>query len=269
MSEFTYCLNASTIRPTPLLDKVRIAGETGYQAIELWNDEVDAYLADGGNLRELKSRLDDAGLRVASMIALFGWITASDAELPGVLSECRRKMEQAAALGCPYAIASPPQEVVDIELAANRYAQLLGLGRDVGVLPSMEFLGFTDGINSLALANAIADGSRDPEATIVADVYHMIRGGGSIDDLLSIPGERMAIFHINDLPTSPPPLTQTDNDRVMLGEGFVDLPRVVAHLRTIGYRGAVSLELFNPSLWVRDPREVARIGMERMKGLLG
>ena len=30
MSEFVYCLNTSTIRPTPLLEKIRIAGEAGY-----------------------------------------------------------------------------------------------------------------------------------------------------------------------------------------------------------------------------------------------
>ncbi len=30
MADFIYCLNSSTIRPTPILDKIRIAGETGY-----------------------------------------------------------------------------------------------------------------------------------------------------------------------------------------------------------------------------------------------
>ena len=50
MSEFVYCLNTSTIRPTPLLDKIEIAGKAGYQAIEPWNDEITAYLDQGGAL---------------------------------------------------------------------------------------------------------------------------------------------------------------------------------------------------------------------------
>ena len=54
MSEFTYCLNTSTIRPTPLLTKIDIAGKAGYQAIEPWNDEITAYLEQGGSLGELK-----------------------------------------------------------------------------------------------------------------------------------------------------------------------------------------------------------------------
>ena len=63
MSEFLYCLNTSTIRPTPLLEKIRIAGKAGYTAIEPWNDEITAYLEQGGSLAELKRALADAGLQ--------------------------------------------------------------------------------------------------------------------------------------------------------------------------------------------------------------
>ncbi|HEX8202756.1 MAG TPA: sugar phosphate isomerase/epimerase [Isosphaeraceae bacterium] len=268
MSDFPYCLNTSTIRPTPLLQKIRIAGLLGYQAIEPWNAEVTEYLERGGSLPELKAALADAGLRVVSMIALHGWITADGDEYRHVLAECHRLMEQAAALGSPFIVASPPREAVDLGRAAARYAQLLRLGRAVGVRPALEFLGFSAGIKDVAAVRAVAEGANDPDATIVADVFHLLRGGGSIDDLLSLPGDRVAIFHINDLPATPPPREQTDADRVMPGEGTADLPRVIAHLRRIGYRGPLSLELFNPALWERDPAEVARIGLERMRALV-
>src|SRR4029077_1536179 len=57
MSEFVYCLNTSTIRPTPLLEKIAIAGKAGYQAIEPWNDEITAYLDEGGSVDGLKGAL--------------------------------------------------------------------------------------------------------------------------------------------------------------------------------------------------------------------
>ena len=41
----------------------------------------------------------------------------------------------------------------------------------------------------------------------------------------------------------------------MLGEGIADLPRVIANLRSIGYRGPISLELFNRDLWEQDPAD--------------
>lgn len=268
MSEFVYCLNTSTIRPTPLLEKIRVAGAAGYQAIEPWNDEITAYLEQGGTLETLKKALADAGLKVVSVIALHGWVTAEGEEYSRVLDDCRRRLDQSAALESPYIVASPPQEVVDIGHAAVRFGELMDLGKKAGVTPSMEFLGFVDGINSVAQAWAIASQCGHPGATIVADVFHMIRGGGSVDDLLTIFGDRLACFHINDLPAKPDPRTQNDADRVMVGEGIADLPRVIANLRSIGYHGPLSLELFNPSLWEKDPAEVVRVGLERIKALV-
>jgi 2-keto-myo-inositol isomerase len=269
MSEFLYCLNTSTIRPTPLLEKVRLAGEAGYTAIEPWNDEITAYLEQGGSMTELKRALTDAGLRVVSVIALHGWITSEGADYARVLDDCRRRMAQAAELGSPYIVASPPQQVVDLGRATERFAELLEIGKASGVLPSMEFLGFVDGINNVASAWTIASGTGDPRATVVADVFHMIRGGGRVDDLLQIPGDRLACFHINDLPAQPDPLTQKDEDRVMVGEGIADLPRVIANLRSIGYRGPLSLELFNRELWSQDPSSVVRRGLDRIRALAG
>jgi 2-keto-myo-inositol isomerase len=263
---FLYCLNTSTIRPTPLLEKIRVAGRAGYSAIEPWNDEVDAYLADGGSISELRSALGDAGLKVVSMICVHSWVTAEGEAYRLVLDDCRRRMDQAAELGSPYIVASPPKEVVDLNHAAERFVELLRIGREAGVTPSMEFLGFVDGIKNVDSALTIALGSRDPKATVVADVFHMIRGGGSVDDLLKLRGDQLACFHINDVPASPDPLTQSDGDRVLPGDGIADLPRVIANLREIDYRGPLSLELFNPSLWAEDPLEVVSRGLNRVKG---
>src|SRR3974377_1305820 len=101
MSEFLYCLNTSTIRPTPLLTKIELASKAGYQAIEPWNDEIDGYLADGGTMAELRRALAGAGLKVVSVIALHGWITAEGPEYQKVLDDCRRRMAQAVELGSP------------------------------------------------------------------------------------------------------------------------------------------------------------------------
>ncbi len=269
MSQFVYCLNTSTIRPTPLLEKLEVASKAGYSAIEPWNDEITAYLEQGGSLPELKRALAGAGLRVVSVIALHSWITSDGVEHQRVLEECRRRMAQAAELESPYIVASPPKQVVDLDRATERFAELLKIGDEIGVLPSMEFLGFVDGIKNVSSAWAIASGTGDARATVVADVFHMIRGGGTVDDLLQLSGERLACFHINDVPRQPDPLTQRDEDRVMVGDGIADLPRVIANLRTIGYRGPVSLELFNRELWSQDPLPVVQQGLDRIRALIG
>ncbi len=267
MSPFIYCLNTSTIRTTPLLDKIRIAGQAGYDAIEPWNDEITEYLDQGGTMAELKQALVGAGLRVVSVIALHGWITADGPAHEQALEECRRRMAQAAELESPHIVASPPREVVDLAHAGKRFGELLGLADELGATPSMEFLGFVDGVNNLADALTIARFTGDRRATVVADVFHMIRGGGSVDDLLLLKGSELACFHINDVPAKPDPRTQTDADRVMVGDGIADLTRVIKNLRAIDYHGPISLELFNRDLWTKDPLEVVRKGLERIRAL--
>ncbi len=79
MSAFIYCLNASTIRPTPILDKIRIAGETGYSAIELWHDDIEAYVAAGGKLMDIRKALDDQRLQLPTTIYLRGWCDTTGA----------------------------------------------------------------------------------------------------------------------------------------------------------------------------------------------
>lgn len=267
MSEFELCLNTSTIRPTGLIRKIEVASLAGFQAIEPWNDEIDAYLAEGGSIAELMSRLADAGLRVAGMIALHSWIDAEGDAVAPVFAECERRMHQAAQLGARFIVASPPQGAVDFNAAGDRFAKLTEMGKRIGVTPSMEFLGFVQGVHTLESALRIARAA-GPHAPIVADVFHLLRGGGANADLLTISGSQLSIFHINDLPATPPFSEQTDADRVMLGAGVADLPGVIANLRTIGYRGPLSLELFNPKLWRQDPLEVAKTGCERLKALI-
>ena len=189
MSEFVYCLNTSTIRPTPLLEKIRLAGEAGYTAIEPWNDEITAYLDRAGASAELKRALADAGLRVVSVIALHGWITAEGPSMPRVLDDCRRRMAQAAELGSPYIVASPPQEVVDLGRATERFAELLRDRRgDRRASRRWSSSGSSTGSRTSPAPGRSRRGPAIPRATVVADVFHMIRGGGSVDDLLTAPG---------------------------------------------------------------------------------
>jgi len=54
----------------------------------------------------------------------------------------------------------------------------------------------------------------------------------------------------------------------MIGDGVIDLKAEIQILREKGYQGAMSLELFNQDLWAKDPKEVIKVGLERMKELL-
>jgi sugar phosphate isomerase/epimerase len=262
------CLNTSTIRPTSLLDKIAIAAQTGYEAIELWIDDLMAFQGAGGRLTEVVGRLHQHGLSVPDVIALHGWTDAPDAEWPGVLEEARRAMDFAAQVGARHIVASPAQGRVDLARAARRYAELLSLGRTMGVLPAMEFLGFVDHIRDIKTAWSIVEEAGDPDGSLVLDAFHQYNGGSSLQDLAALPMERVAIFHMDDAPATPAPGHLADEDRVYPGEGVIDLTAMLRLLRDGGYRGPLSLELFNPGYWREDPRQVAARGLAAIRHLI-
>jgi sugar phosphate isomerase/epimerase len=44
---------------------------------------------------------------------------------------------------------------------------------------------------------------------------------------------------------------------------------VVGHLRRIGYRGTVSIELMNPEIWNIPPRQFGEIALAALRKVLG
>lgn len=265
MSRFQYCLNASTIRPTHLLRKVEIAAEAGYAGIELWHQEIDEYLAQGGTLRELRRALDDHGLAVPTTIYLAGWFDTTGDEYTRARDECQRRLEQAAAVGAPFAIASPPLGRADYDLGARHYHELLELGKQFAVQPALEFLGFVEQLNTIEDALEVMEKSGHVEATTVLDPFHIFRGGGSVESIAKLRSEQIAVSHFNDVPRVPPRAQQHDPDRVMPGDGIFDLRRYLELLEQTGYNRFLSLELFREDLWQQDPLEVARTGLEKMR----
>ena len=268
MARFKPCLNSSTIRPVPVMDKIQIAATAGYGAIEIWHDDVDAYLQQGGNLADMRKQLDDLGLEVPTTIYLADWFDASADAWDRALEECRRRMDQAVQLGAPHVIAGPPGGSADYTLGASNYRRLLEVGVQMGVKPAMEFLGFVDQLNTIEDALEILAASGHEAATTVLDPFHVFRGGGSMESIARLSVGQIAISHFNDAPAEPAREMQHDPDRVMPGDGHLDLDRYCQLLAETGYHGWLSLELFREDLWQQDPLEVARRGLEKMKPYL-
>lgn len=262
---FGCSLNASTIRGTPILRQIEVASRAGFGGIELWFADIDEFLARGGSVGELRAALDASKLAVPTIIYMGGWMEAPEAEWSRVRDHCRARLRLAAALRAPYVIACPPAGRADPIRGAVRYRELLEAGCEEGALPAMEFLGFVEQFNTIESALEIVERAKHPAGTVVLDPFHVFRGGGSMEAILRLTGSQIAVAHFNDAPQEPPREKQHDADRVWPGEGVLPLESYVGMLRRAGYTGWLSIELFRPELWSRDPGEVARIALEKMR----
>lgn len=263
------CLNTSTIKPQPMLEKIRLAAEAGFDGIELWINDVYTFIGEGGEVGDIEKALSDYGLMVPSVIAMRKWGDEEGREHELVLDEAKRRFALGARLGAPYIVATPPIERADTGHLPERYRQLLEIGRETGIKPTFEYISFFKSVNTLAEAWRMVQAADDADATLIVDAFHNWNSGSTLDDLRAIPVERISHYHIDDAHPGKAAGTQTDPDRVMIGEGPADLRGEMAVLKEKGYAGAVSLELFNAELWAKDPREVLKVGIERMRELVG
>jgi sugar phosphate isomerase/epimerase len=73
---------------------------------------------------------------------------------------------------------------------------------------------------------------------------------------------------MNDYPAVPGRAEITDAHRVYPGDGVAPLPAMLRELRRSGFRGVLSLELFNREYWKQDALAVARTGLEKMQAVV-
>lgn len=265
-----YCLNTSTIRHEglKLIDRIEIAAKAGYDAVEPWIREIDEYVQEGGKLSDLDKRLKNLGLTVESAIGFAAWIVEDEAERKAGLETAKRDMDLLAQIGGKR-IAAPPvnatkERLTNLDAIAERYRALLAVGDETGVTPQIEVWGFSATLSKLSECLYVAVAANHPKACVLADIYHLYKGGNDFDTIRFVSGAAMHNFHMNDYPGIARE-TIADADRVYCGEGVAPVPQILATLFANGYSGSLSLELFNPNYWKQDPLAVATKGLESMR----
>lgn len=271
---FVYCLNTSTIRgqKLPIEQEVELASKVGYQAIEPWVRELEAYVKEGKSLKDLRKRIADAGLIVPDAIGFAPWIVDDEEQRRKGLEQAKREMDLVAQIGGTR-IAAPPvgatnQSGIDLLKAAERYRALLEVGDQIGVTPQVELWGFSKTLGRLGETALVAVEAGHPKACVLADVYHLHKGGSGFAGLKLLSPAAMQILHMNDYPDKPARTEIADKHRVYPGDGVAPLRQMLRDLHALGFRGVLSLELFNEDYWKQDATVVARTGLEKMKDVV-
>jgi len=254
-------LNGATLMTTSTERVAVIARDAGYAGIEA---RAERLLKDPDEVRATAAIVRPNEVFTLNGVALS---LRSDGRMDRDLLEAdlAARLDICTQMGSPYLLAIAPRYpglATSRAIPGTRNA--LEVARDmanaVGVRVAFEFLGFPDSpINTPALAAETVDGI-DGVWLVLDSCHWHASGGRSLD---GYPIDRLALVHLNDVPAKPPSALE-DVDRVLPGEGVIDLPRLLGDLDQGGYVGPWSLETFNPAYWQEDPGAVARRGMSAM-----
>ncbi len=272
---FRFCLNTATLRGQKLgiVKEVQIAAEAGYDSIEPWVNSIEDYVKAGGSLADLKKQISDAGLTVESAIAFAEWIVDDDARREKGLERARREMDMVAQIGGKR-FAAPPAGATDLPRldmlkAADRYRALLQAAEPFNVLPQLELWGFSKNLSRLGECVGVAIETGLPQACVLADVYHLYKGGSDVNGIALLGPTAIQVLHMNDYPAEPAREKIDDSFRVLPGDGIAPITKILSLLRQCGGQKVLSLELFNRKYWSEDPLSVAKAGLAKMKSVAG
>lgn len=95
-----------------------------------------------------------------------------------------------------------------------------------------------------------------PNVGVLFDSFHWFTSGGTVEDILQLSPEQIVLVHINDAPDKPAD-EQIDDQRLLPGEGIIDLRGMLIALRQVGYDSYLSVETFSDELPRLGSKEAA------------
>ena len=263
--------NGATIMHSPLADDLEIAAETGFTALEVWAGKLDAYLRER-SLEELGGRMRALGVQPWCINSIED-ITPRDAlGRAEILDQLRRIAAIARAIGAPSIVVVPGRApdgfggAAAIADAVEVLRMMSDAAGDIGL--AFEFLGKPGcSVPTLDTAIEIVAAADRSNVGMVIDTFHFHAGGSQMADLARVPIDKLFVVHLNgceDLPKA----EITDAHRLFPGEGVIPIVEILSALRTRGFDGTMSIEIFRPEYWERDAREVARVAKIKAEGVL-
>ena len=100
-----------------------------------------------------------------------------------------------------------------------------------------------------------------PNVGAILDVWHWYHSGGTVADILATDQARIVHLHLSDAQERPAEEVR-DNQRLMPGEGIVNLVGFLQALKKIGYQDGVSPEPLGRIPKDMPAEEAARLGLE-------
>jgi sugar phosphate isomerase/epimerase len=254
----------------PLREQVAVVAQAGFEAVSCWpNIWRHALRKDGLTLSDMRSLLDDHGLRLTVCEACQDWVPGPTAAVPGGAAGREEMFEVCAALGGTAVTAVHPDPAALVfDRDVEGFAQLCDDAAEHGLHVALEFVAFL-GIRDVATAWAMVDAAGRANGGLVVDLWHHVRAGRDDDALRRVRAERVLVVQLADGPLRPA-VDLSDEamyHRLLPGAGEMDVAGLLGVLADMGVRAPIGPEVYVP-VDGRSPADVAALLMVATRAVM-
>jgi 4-hydroxyphenylpyruvate dioxygenase len=246
--------------------KLAAAAKAGFRAIELFENDLTFF---NGTPRDARRLAVDLGLEIVALQPLRDFEAMPPSIRARNLERAARKLELMEELGtrllCLCSNVST-EAIDDPGRAAADLAELADLARRHGMRIGYEALAWGRHVKDWTAAWEIVGKANRDNLGVVLDSFHICARGNPIEQIAKLPPDKIALVQLADAPALlMEPLALSRHYRCYPGQGDYPIVDFLDAVTQSGYRGPLSLEIFNDQFRGASPAGMAIDGMRSLR----
>jgi len=236
----TVCLSGT------LEDKLVAAAHAGFDGIELFEPDLIASVSTPAEIRE---QCADLGLKIVLYQPFRDLDSTDEQQFERNLRRLDRKFDVMEQLGVDLILVcsnASDDAVADIDALSRQLRAAGDVAQRRGMRIAYEALAWGREVDLWQLSWEAVRRADHPAVGLCLDSFHVLSRTSSTADINDVPGEKIFFLQLADAPHKDMDVLQWSRHyRLFPGEGAFDLVGFTGAVLTAGYKGPLSLEVFN------------------------
>ena len=249
-----------------LEDKLTAAGDAGFDGVEIFEPD---FVASSMTAAQVRDRCADLGLTIDLYQPFRDFDTTRAGGVEHNLRRLDRKFDIMAELGTDLILvcsAVSPDAVHHDDVLVEQLSRAAELAQRRGMRVSYEALAWGSYVNTYEHSWDLVRRVDAPALGLCLDSFHILSRGSDPAGIEGIPADKIFFLQLADAPHLTMDVLQwSRHHRLFPGQGAFDLVAFLRHVLAAGYRGPLSLEVFNDVFRQSDPQ---RSALDALRSLL-
>jgi 4-hydroxyphenylpyruvate dioxygenase len=248
-----------------LPEKLEAAASVGFNGVELFENDLLTFDGTPAEVRRIGREL---GLAITAFQPFRDFEAMPEPQRVRNLERAERKFDVMQALGTDLMLVCSNVHPAAIDDAARAAADLRTLAERAarrGLRIAYEALSWGRHIRRCSQAWEIVRQADHPALGLVLDSFHTLALGDDFAGIAALPAEKLFFVQLADAPLMKiDPLSWSRHFRNFPGQGDLDVVGFLRAVLACGYRGPLSLEVFNDEFRAAPARLTARDGLRSL-----
>lgn len=252
-----------------LREKLVAISAAGFDGIEIFEND---FLAFDGSPRDVAQLVRDHGLEISLFQPFRDFEGMPEPQRSSTFDRIERKFDLMAELETDLILVcsnTSPLALGGIDRAADDFRELGERAAKRGLRVGYEALAWGKHVNDHRDAWEIVRRADHPNVGLIVDSFHTLSRMIDPETIRSIPGDKIFFVQLADAPLIDMDLLYWSRHfRNMPGEGELDVTGFMGAVAATGYRGMLSLEIFNDQFRGGSPRLISIDGHRSLVNLM-